>query len=54
VDQVPSEDQRTLRLKLVGQPIELLKIGVRVVLVVLRAARDFDDDDVFHKGLAFV
>ena len=38
----------------VGQPVELLEIGVGVMFMVLRHAGDLDDDDVFDNGLAFV
>src|SRR5438132_3713149 len=46
VNEVAAEDEGTLGLKGVGEPVEFLELWIRIVLRVLGHAGNLDDDDV--------
>src|SRR3989442_9931097 len=54
VNQVAAEDQGALRLEGVGESVEFLELGIRIVLRVLGHAGNLDDDDVLGDLAPFI
>ena len=54
VNQVAAEDQGALRLEGVGESVEFLELGIRIVLRVLGHAGNLDDVDVLGDLAPFI